>query len=109
MSKQEAYTSFFPSKRRFKRPRVIAFYKNYQWDTDTANMTKYKDYNEGYGYFVVFIDIFTRYLYTAPLKTLTGQEMVFVINDLFVNVNENPEILRSDRGSEYLNRYMKKF
>ena len=109
LSKQEAYTSFFPSKRRFKRPRVIAFYKNYQWDTDTANMTKYKDYNEGYGYFVVFIDIFTRYLYTAPLKTLTGQEMVFVINDLFVNVNEKPEILRSVRGSEYLNRYMKKF
>ena len=38
LSKQEAYTSHFPVRRKFQRPRVLAFSKNYQWDTDTANM-----------------------------------------------------------------------
>ena len=42
LSKQESYTAHCPVRRRFKRPHVLAFYKNYQWDTDMANMTKYK-------------------------------------------------------------------
>ena len=58
LSKQEAYTSHFPAGRKFQRPRVLAFSKNYQWDTDTANMNRYRDYNDGYGYFVVFLRAF---------------------------------------------------
>ena len=72
---QEVYTSHHPVNRVFKHSRVLAFSLNYQWDTDTANMAKYKDYNDGYGYFVVFIDIFSRFLYTYPLKTHSGSEM----------------------------------
>ena len=109
LSKQEAYTSHFPARRNFQRPRVLTFSKNYQWDTDTANMNRYRDYNDSYGYFVVFIDIFTRFLYTAPMKTLTGKEMVYILNDLFTNVEVQPTKLRSDQGSEYLNRDMKRF
>ena len=56
-------------------------------------MVKYKKENDGYTYFVVFIDIFNRYLYTVPLQTLIGQEMV-----------EKPQILRTDQGSEYKNQ-----
>ena len=55
---QEAYTFNHPVNRVFKRPRVLAFSLNYQSNTDTVNMVKYKDYNDGYSYFVVFIDIF---------------------------------------------------
>ena len=109
LSKQEAYTSHYPARRKFQRPRVLAFSKNYQWDTDTANMNQYKKYNDGYGYFVVFIDIFTRFLYTAPLKTLTGKEMVYILNHLINTIDEQPKKLRSDQGSEYLNRDMRKF
>ena len=72
-------------------------------------MNRYRDYNDSYGYFVVFIDIFTRFLYTAPMKTLTGKEMVYILNDLFTNVEVQPTKLRSDQGSEYLNRDMKRF
>ena len=71
---------------------MLAFSKNYQWDTDTANMNQYRDYNDGY--FVVFIDIFTRFLYTAPMKTLTGKEMVHILNDLFTNVEVQPKKIK---------------
>ena len=103
LSKQETYTSFRPARRIFRRPKVLAFTKNYQWDSDTANMVKFKSENNDYGYFVVFIDIFTRYLYTAPLKALRGDEMVFVFQRIIRETDEKPEILRTDQGSEYKN------
>ena len=61
---------------------VITFTENYQWDTDTANMVKYKEFNQGYGYFAVLIDIFARFLYTYPMKNLSGVEMVQVIEKI---------------------------
>ena len=66
---------------------------NYQWDSDTANMVKYKSDNNEYAYFVVFIDIFTRYLYTAPLKSLRGEEMVVVFQRIVREIDEKPQIL----------------
>ena len=72
----------FSGVKKFKRPVVIAFIENYQWDTDTANMVKYKEFNQGYGYFAVFIDIFTRFVYTYPMKNLTGVEMVQAIEKI---------------------------
>ena len=106
LNKQEAYTSHRPIRRKFRRPRVI-FSLNYQWDTDTANMVKYKDHNDGFRFFAVFIDIFSRYLYTAPMKTLTGIEMV--MRSIFDNNGVQPKKIRSDQGSEYKNREMKRF
>ena len=58
---------------------------------------------------MVFIDIFSRFLYTAPLKTLSVKEMIYILNDLFTNVEIQPKTFKSDQGSEYLNRDMKKF
>ena len=67
-------------------------------------MVKYEKENDEYAYFTVFMDIFTRYLYTAPLKTLTGQEMVEAFETLIKEINEKPQILRTDQGSEYKSR-----
>ena len=109
LSKQESYTSHRSVRRKFRRPRVISFSLNYQWDTDTANMVKYKDHNDGFSFFAVFIDIFSRYLYTSPLKTLTGIEMVKVMRKILDNNGVQPKNLRSDQGSEYKNREMRRF
>ena len=49
-------------------------------------MVKYKSENDGYAYFCVFIDIVSRYLFTAPMKTLTGQEIVTVTRSVFDKV-----------------------
>ena len=67
-------------------------------------MMKYKSENNEYAYFVAFIDIFTRYLYTAPLKTLKGEEMVVVFQRIIRETDEKPKILRTNQGSEYKNR-----
>ena len=108
LSKQESYTAHRPVRRRFKIPWVLDFYKNYQWDTDTANMVKYENPNDVYAYFTVFIDIFTWFLYSQALKTLTGQKMVNVMDKNFQRSQNRPNILRSDQGNEYVNREVAK-
>ena len=109
LSKQEPYTAHRPVRRYFRRPRVLAFSKNYQWDSDTANMTSYQKQNDNYSYFTVFIDIFTRYLFTYPLKTLTGVEIVEVMQKVMEKQETKPKILRTDQGSEYKNKQVEKF
>ena len=109
LSKQESYTAHRPVRRHFKRPRVLAFSPNYQWDSDTANMVSYQKHNDNYSYFTVFIDIFTRYLFTFPLKTLTGVEMVGVMQEVMEKQQTKPKILRTDQGSEYKNKEVERF
>ena len=65
---------------------------------------KYKEENDGYSYFAVFIDIFTRYLYTAEMKSLRGEEMINIFQRLIKEKIGKPKILRTDQGSEYENR-----
>jgi hypothetical protein len=73
-------------------------------------MMKYEEANEGYNYFVLFIDIFTRYVWTSPLKTLQGREMKENMESIFGETH--PRKLVTDRGSEFMNKtvqnYLKK-
>ena len=107
LSKQETYGIYRPARRNFDRPRVLSFFNGYQWESDTASMIKYRDYNDDFGYFVVFIDVFTRYLYTYPLKTLKGGEMVSNMQKIFSK--NYPTRLKTDRGSEYYNSEVKNY
>ena len=102
---QNAYTTFKPVRRRFKRPRLIVSDRDQQWDCDTLNMTYFKDYNNGYAYILICIDIFTRYLITRPLQSLRGAHIKEVFNDIF-SLNEKPQTIRTDRGSEFMNELM---
>ena len=75
--------------------------------SDTAYFQNISDSNDGYKYIAVFIDYFTRFAYTYPLKTLTGVEMTQVLNQLFQEYK--PERLHTDSGTEYKNRFVAAF
>ena len=79
--------------------------KNKEWDADTGNYVKWTKKNEGQGYFLLCIDIFTRYVWTRPLKTLQGKEMEKVLEEFFEEVQ--PEVFRTDGGSEFNNKLVK--
>ena len=108
LSKQDAYTLHKPAQINFKRPKFLSFRPEFAWDSDTANMTKFSEHNNGYKYFAVFIDIFTRYLYTVPLKTLQGVEMSKAISKVISEDDRKPVHLRNDGGGEYVNLEVRK-
>ena len=100
LSQQPVYSKHRPVKHSFKRARVVVPTKFYQFDSDTVSMTKYEKHNNGYKYILIAIDILSRYVWTHPLKSLTGREMV---KALTVVLNKRVKRLRTDSGSEYCN------
>ena len=104
---QESYTSHRPYIRKFKRPRTIVPYKDAVYASDVAYMTRYTDQNDSYGYFVVFMDMFTRFAWAYTLKTLRGLEMVETLKLLFAH--NKCEKLFTDKGSEYVNKAVKAY
>ena len=68
---------------------------DYQWDVDTANMTFYRKDYDGYAYFVLAIDILSKFVWTVPLRTTTGQEMVQALKRMFAS-GQKLTHLRSD-------------
>lgn len=104
--KQEDYAVHRETRSTFKRRRVVAPFVDYQWDVDTANMAYYKKGNDGYAYFVLAIDILSKFVWTLPLRTTTGQEMVKALSSIFAT-GRKPTHLRSDPGSEFANQKVK--
>ena len=108
LQSQESYAVHKQSRGKIQRRAVIASYQNYQWDVDTAVLETYKKQNDGYAYFVLAIDIFSRVVRTYPLKTKKGIEMVKALEEIFKAAGKVPHYLRSDMGTEYLNSHVKK-
>ena len=104
--KQEDYAVHRETRSKFKRRRVVAPFVDYQWDVDTANMTFYKKENDGYAFFVLAIDILSKFIWTVPLRTTTGQEMVLALKRMFA-AGRKPTHLRSDQGTEFVNKNVK--
>ena len=109
LQQQDAYTSFRPNVQKFKRPKIVVPYYGYEFGSDTAYMVKFADENDGYKYFAVFIDYFTRFAWTYKLKTLKGVEMQTCMKRLFEEEQQKPEHLHTDKGTEYVNRVVSKY
>jgi transposase InsO family protein len=108
LRKQKAYAFYRKAKKRFTRERVVVSSKNQQWDCDSLSMAFYKKENEGYGYILVCVDIFTRFLHTRPLKTLRAAEAKEAFQDI-LKTSQKPKSIRTDRGGEFIGSEMKKF
>ena len=106
--KQEDYAVHRETRSKFKRRRLVAPFVDYQWDLDTANMVFYKKENAGYAYFVLAIDILSKFVWTVPLHSTTGQEMVEALRQMFATARK-PSHIRNDQGTEFLNKNVKTF
>ena len=72
------------------------------------DMTSYKASNNEYKYVLVIIDIFSRYLWTRPLKTKRANEVKTALENVLKG-NRKPSFLRTDKGTEFLNSYVSHF
>ena len=100
LSSQTEYTIHRGVKRRFPRRRAIVPHIGYQIEVDCAFMTQYKALNDGYGYFLVAIDCFSKLAHTAPLKSLKAMEVSKALEGLLVKFGRVWNV-HSDRGSEF--------
>ena len=108
LSQQVVYTLHKPARRRYKRSRVIVSGINAQFQADLADVQNLSRYNKGYKYLLTCIDVFSKYAWTVPLKTKTGQELVKAFQTI-LSSGRKPNKLQTDQGKEFVNEDFQKF
>ena len=100
---QQMHKNFKPIKKFFP---IYAQHKNEIWQTDLLDLSNLSKYNQGYHYILIFIDVFSRFVYVIALQNKTSS----IVNDGLKGVLsiEKPELIQADRGSEFINSSFKK-
>ena len=78
------------------------------WEADLVDVQILKKFNGGYRYLLTCIDVLSKYAWVIPLKSKTSKDMI----DGFKKILKGgrvPQMLHSDKGSEFLNRDFQKF
>ena len=74
-----------------------------QWQMDLADMQSLKDYNDGYRYLLVFIDVFSKYAWIVPIKSKTGPALVEAFK-VILSSGRKPHKIMTDQGTEFFNK-----
>lgn len=109
LQNQDAYSLHKPVRYKFKRNRVISQGIDYLWDMDLADVTNITDHNNGIKFLLILIDVFSKHLWVEPLKDKKHDTIIAALKAVFNKTNRRPIMLRSDRGSEFVNRWVSRF
>lgn len=94
--------------KRFKRESIIVEYMDQEWDADLITLNDLKRYNDGYSYILACIDLFSRFVWCVSLKVKSGEEVMAAFKSIF-SKGRKCEILRTDRGGEFVNNTVKSY
>nr|CAD2159606.1 unnamed protein product [Meloidogyne enterolobii] len=109
MAEHRTYTLMRPKRIRFPRSKTIAAGFMTDLQVDLADMQALSRHNKGNRYILVGIDVLSKRLFTVPLKTKKGEEMVKAFQDLINKVPMKPHRIFSDKGTEFKNKQLKEF
>lgn len=73
---------------------------------DLADMQWLAEDNDGYRYFLIAIDIFSKKAYAEPLKDKKKESVVVAMEKIFRQVGKQIQHLHTDKGTEFYNRLM---
>ena len=93
-------------RRHFERRQVFSPQIDRIWATDLADLKRFSHKNKGYRYLMIVVDLFSKYLWLIPLKRKTAAAASQGLENLFKEAK--PNFLWSDKGTEYVNKLMKK-
>lgn len=108
LNNEDSYSLYKPIRKTFPRSKVIVNTIDSMWDGDSADVSNIASHNDGYKFLLVLIDIFSRYLFIVPLKNKHHQNIVDGLKLVFQK-RRKPNTLRTDKGSEFKNRWVKAF
>ena len=94
---EETYTLHRPLRRKFKRNKIYVPRIEHQWDTDLMDMSQIFTSNDGVTFVLLAIYIFSRYVWTVPLKQ--GSQAIKAFKIMFAE--RKPQPLRTDKGGEF--------
>ena len=105
---QDAYSLLRQVKYRFRRQRIVTSGLDDMWDADLADVSNLNQHNPPYKYWLIVIDVFSRFLWLIPVPTKHHTHMVQAFKNLFKSTKRRPKKLRTDKGTEFTNRAVRK-
>ena len=103
---QDAYSLQRIVRRKHKTNRVIPRGRDSLWDMDLADVSNIKKYNDSIQYWLVVIDVFSRYLWLRPLLDKKHKNVITALKDI-LQQDRSPKKICSDKGSEFANRWVR--
>ena len=107
LNNQDAYSLQKQPRYRYKTVEVRVSGVGEQLDMDLLSMMNLADDNDGVKYLLFAIDVFSRKIWVKPLKNKTAKSVLSALKGILDEVT--PKKIRSDKGSEFANRWFKKF
>lgn len=108
LNNEDSYSLYKPIRKTFPRSKVKVNTIDSMWDGDLADVSNIASHNDGYKFLLVLNDIFSRYLFIVPLKNKHHQNIVDGLKLVFQK-RRKPNTLRTNKGSEFKNRWVKAF
>ena len=105
LSTQDPYTLHRRVRRKFRRRQTVVNGIRDQYQADLIDMSKHRQGNDGYGYILSIIDVFTKKAWAYPLQKKSGKEVSKAFDDLLKK--EKCRVIQFDKGREFLNKDVK--
>lgn len=109
LSGYRAYTLHRPARKRFPRNSIITGGIDHLWETDLSDLSKFSKKNDHVKFLMCVIDAFSKYAWVLPLKTKSAPDILEAWKKLFRKTDRRPKFVRSDKGSEFVNKLLKHF
>jgi transposase InsO family protein len=103
LSTHESTVALRVPKENTQKPVVKSFRPQYpfqHWQMDLMNFESFSRANSGYKYVFVAIDIFTKFVYLAPLPDKSQKHVAQILSKWFL-WGDVPDVLHSDNGTEF--------
>lgn len=107
LSNQDAYAIQRQVRHRFKTPNVRVSALDEQFQADLADVSNLSKENSGTKFLLFVIDVLSKFLWVKPLKNKTAKSVIEAMSEIFRE--RKPKKLQTDKGSEFVNRWFKKF
>eukprot|EP00732_Lithocolla_globosa_P005859 Lithocolla_globosa_v1_NODE_6363_length_1097_cov_63.108445.p1 type:complete len:312 gc:universal NODE_6363_length_1097_cov_63.108445:96-1031(+) len=89
-----------PVRKNFTRRAIYVHVPDEQWEADLINMNQYKKWNNGITYFLLVIDVMTKYMWVRALKDAKASTVTEAFKDILTRSKRKPQKIRTDMGSE---------
>ena len=111
LSSVDTYTVFKkPKKSRIKTARWISPGLDEIWQSDLIHMDRYASDNNGFIAICIVLDIFSRYMWYAKLKSTSADDLIDAFKKILDQASPRKcKALCSDAGSNYTSKKFKKF
>ena len=102
LQRDPTYSIHKPARKTYPRQTTLAREPDYQWQSDLAILKKFAPHNNGYGYLLCVIDVYTRFGFIRPLKRKSGIEVTNNFEHILVSSDRRPLKLQTDRDKSYM-------